>query len=55
MTAKSILYGEDIVDAIKLNFVNMLDSSNWGTVDAVIRSHFDKEWAKQGGITNLSF
>ena len=55
MTAKSILYGEDIVDAIKLNFVNMLDSSSWGTVDAVIRSHFDKEWAKQGGITNLSF
>ena len=55
MTAKSVLYGENIVDAIKLNFVNMLDPTSWSIVDAVIRTHFDAEWSKQGGIANLSF
>lgn len=55
MTAKSVHYGEEIVNAIKLNFVNMLDASHWSIVDTIVRTHFDSEWSKTGGVSNLSF
>lgn len=55
MIAKSLLYGEPILEAIKVNYLNMLSPEIRGQVDAVVRTHFDKEWTDGGGLTKLLF
>jgi MoxR-like ATPase len=55
MIAKSLLYGEPVVQAIKVNYLNMLTPEQRAPVDAIVRTHFDAEWKASGGISNLLF
>jgi MoxR-like ATPase len=55
MIAKSILYGEPLLAAIKVNYLNMLSPDQRTPVDGIIRTHFAKEWRKSGGVNTLLF
>lgn len=55
MTAKSVLYGEPVIAAIKLNYINMLQPQIRKNIDGVMRQHFDKEWITSGGLQKLKF
>jgi len=55
MIAKSVLYGEPVIQAIKVNYLNMLSPEQRAPVDAVVRTHFDQEWTESGGLGKLLF
>ena len=54
-TAKSVVYGEPVIQALKVNFINMLQPQSRTKLDPVIRMFFDEEWSKTGGLQSLKF
>ena len=54
-TAKSVVYGEPIISALKVNYINMLNPQVRGKIDPVIRMFFEKDWDNTGGLSSLKF